>query len=343
MNANKKLVTILSIDGGGIRGIIPGQILNRLEEKIQHISGNPDARLAEYFDLVAGTSTGGILSCIYLLPDPKNPQKPAFKAIDAVNLYSQNGRRIFSPTLGGKILYGIFEEKYKATEMQRLLTQYMSNTKLSQLVKPCLITSYDIQKRRTVFFTQHDAIDNPAEDYFIHDVARATSAAPTYFEPAEIKALDSNEFHLVDGGLFANNPTMCAMIEATKVFRTETGDIRRASDFYILSVGTGTVKKPYPYSKAKGWGVIGWVRPLIDIMMSAVSETVDYQLRKLYLTVGLSDQYHRINTSLDEKGAEMDDASPANIDRLMQKGLDCALENDELLESIAKTLVDNKA
>ena len=86
---------ILSIDGGGIMGIIPGQILIAVEKMIQDHTGNPNARLADFFDLIAGTSTGGILSCLYLIPDPADPRKPRYSAAEAVNIYLERGDEIF--------------------------------------------------------------------------------------------------------------------------------------------------------------------------------------------------------------------------------------------------------
>ncbi len=82
---------ILSIDGGGIRGIIPGMMLVSLEQKIKKASGNPNAHLSEYLDFFAGTSTGGILISILLCPDPKDPAKPRFSAKDALDIYLKHG------------------------------------------------------------------------------------------------------------------------------------------------------------------------------------------------------------------------------------------------------------
>lgn len=97
----QKLVRILSIDGGGIRGILPGQILVRLEELLQE--HDPQARLADYFDFMAGTSTGGILACLYLFPDSEHPGRPLFSAKDAVDLYLERGDDIFDISLWRKI------------------------------------------------------------------------------------------------------------------------------------------------------------------------------------------------------------------------------------------------
>src|SRR4051812_11231590 len=106
-----KKVTILSLDGGGIRGIIPGIILTRLEELLQKADRNPSAKLGDYFDFIAGTSTGGILACLYLTPGKNGSAK--YSAEDAVNLYLEHGRRIFSRTVVERLKSGdgVFKEK----------------------------------------------------------------------------------------------------------------------------------------------------------------------------------------------------------------------------------------
>ena len=86
---------ILSIDGGGIRGIIPGQVLVALEKRLKGLSDDPTARIGDYFDLIAGTSTGGILTCLYLCPHPDQPTRPRFSAEEAVALYFERGAKIF--------------------------------------------------------------------------------------------------------------------------------------------------------------------------------------------------------------------------------------------------------
>src|SRR3954464_3159764 len=178
---------ILSIDGGGIRGILPGQLLVELEKKLQLISQNPQARIADYFDMIAGTSTGGILTCLYLYPDRKNPARPLFTAEEAVNLYLENGGGIFKES--SIRMDGMRQEKYPVIAIETLLKKYFNDTRLSELLKPCLITSYNIYARATHFFTQHDAKENKAYDFYLYDVARGTSAAPTYFEPAGVTSL----------------------------------------------------------------------------------------------------------------------------------------------------------
>ena len=163
-----KLNRILSIDGGGIRGIIPGQVLVALEEKLKKHTHDSNTRIADYFDLVAGTSTGGILTCIYLCPDlGGDPTRPRFSAEEAVELYTERGDDIFNVSLWQRIrsASGALDEIYDASELEEALDDYLGELKLSQLLKPCMITAYDIKRRRTHFFTQHDARDNKSHDY----------------------------------------------------------------------------------------------------------------------------------------------------------------------------------
>lgn len=153
-----KLTRILSIDGGGIRGIIPGQLLVVLERKLQELEGGNSKSIADYFDLIAGTSTGGILTCLYLCPG-EDPAKPCFTAQEAVELYLERGDEIFDASLFQKLksLGGAADEKYSADELEEVLDDYLDKLKLDQLIKPCLITAYDIKRRKAHFFTQHGA------------------------------------------------------------------------------------------------------------------------------------------------------------------------------------------
>ena len=108
-----RLTRILSIDGGGVRGIIPAQVLVRLERKIRRKSGDAGARIADCFDMLAGTSTGGLLVCLLLSPDLENPDRPRFTARDAVRLYLQRSGEIFSIPLPHRIssLEGLTDER----------------------------------------------------------------------------------------------------------------------------------------------------------------------------------------------------------------------------------------
>lgn len=330
---------ILSIDGGGIKGIIPGQVLIALETKLQQRTGNPAARLAEYFDFFAGTSTGGILTCIYLCPAADNPAKARFSAKEAVDIYVANGGAIFKVSLWKRIASqdGISDEKYDAGELQRLLNQYFGEIKLSQLLKPCFVSAYDIKNRTEFFFTQHEARRRGRSyDFLVKDVCRATSAAPTYFETALTKALDGVEYPLIDGGVFINNPALGAYSEVRNA-----GGSPKAEDMFIVSLGMGENNRSYEYDRARNWGSVEWVKPVIDIMMSGASATTNYHLTKIFSAVGKSNQYVRIQPpELGNVSPDIDNDSPENIRALVALGTETAQRYDGELNRIVDVLIN---
>lgn len=328
---------ILSIDGGGIRGIIPGEILIALEKKLQQKTNNPDMRIADFFDLFAGTSTGGILICLLLCPDENDAKRPKFTAEEAVQLYIQNGSKIFSTSWLSRVLNykSLFTEKYYSQPLELILKDSFGDTKLSELLKPCLITAYDIQDRKTHFFASHDfPRKGDGGDFFLRDVCRATSAAPTYFEAALIRSISGVSYPMVDGGMYANNPALCAYSEV----RNAKGD-PDAGDMFVVSLGTGGENRAYKYETAKNWGALGWIKPSIDIMMSGAAETTNYHMERMFSAKGHEANYTRIQPSnLRNAKPEMDDASKQNIQALVEVGINtaqnCSQELDRIVERI---------
>lgn len=329
---------VLSLDGGGLRGLITAEILVRVEQKIQHKTENPQARLADYFDLFAGTSVGGILTCLYLSPDLQDPSKPRCSAEDARNFFYQNSHNIFykpcSHTM--KNFWGLLNEKYSHEKLDLMMQNFFGDLKLSELLKPCLICTYEIERRKTHFFTQHDAVLNPKDDYYIADVIRATSAAPTFFEVAAIRSLNNDTYTCIDGGVFANNPALCAYAEV----RSKFPDNPTAKDMVILSLGTGDVKKGYPYEQAKNWGQFQWLVPLFDIIMTGVAETVDYQMKQIYDATRTPQQYLRINPTLTDKNMlPIDKASEENLQNIHRLGQQLAQDYSEQLDKFVDLLL----
>lgn len=343
-----KKIRILSLDGGGIRGIITCVILKYIEEELQKLD-NPTAKLGDYFDLIAGSSTGGLLTSILLFPD-KN-KKAKFSVEAALDLYAKKGESIFNVSLWEHMInpFGLFNEKISQRNLEKQLLEVFGDLQLQHFIKPCLITSYDIGQRKAKFFTSHEA-ESTLENFYVRDVCRATSAAPTYFEPAKIKSLYGQEFTLIDGGVYANNPALCAYAEARKIaFSKILGDKEKTdfpaiNDMIIISVGTGEVHKPYTFEKFENAGKIKWIGPLIDILLSANVETVDYHLTKMYETLGPRNQknYYRLMPQLKNASPEMDDTSQKNIYELIQAGLFYVDQNREMLREIAKKLIKNK-
>lgn len=343
-----KKITILSLDGGGIRGITTCIILRYIEEQLK-IQDNQDAKLGDYFDLVAGSSTGAIIASIILYPNEY--RKAKYSIQKGLELYSEKGGDIFQVSFWEKLInpFGLLNEKISQAALEKNLNDFFGHLELKELIKPCLVTSYDIENRRAKLFNSwkaHLSTDN----FFVKDVCRATSAAPTYFTPIQMKSMYGQIFSLIDGGMYANNPALCAYAEARKIpfakvlKNDEKVNYPSANDMIIISIGTGIESKSYSFKKMEKAGKIGWVNPIIDILMSANAETVDYQLDQIFQTLGRRNQknYYRLNPSLKNASPAMDNVRRCNIENLIQAGLSYIEDNKENLNQIVQKLIKNK-
>jgi hypothetical protein len=142
-------------------------------------------------------------------------------------------------------------------------------------------------------------------------------------------------YPMVDGGLFANNPALCAYAEA------RTMGCPTAKNMLILSLGTGDSSRQYDYDSAKDWGAIAWIRPVLDIMMSGVAETVDYQLLQMFKAVGAPERYLRVQAKLRAEHADMDNAERENLAYLKELGIETAEIHANAIDAFAKLLVEN--
>lgn len=323
-----KPVKILAIDGGGIRGIIPAAVLAYMERATGR-------RVAELFDLVAGTSTGGILALG--LTVPKSAGTGLYTAQQFVEMYEEQGLRIFSRSVLRRIVAcnNLAEEKYGSAGIEAVLGEYFGDSRLRDAVTDVLITSYEIERSFPFFFKSSNARERPDYDFPARSVARATSAAPTYFEPLKLPSGTNSDYYtLIDGGVFANNPAACALVEARTTHPA-------ASDFLVVSLGTGTLNLSVSYGASRKWGVARWAAPLLNIVFDSVSSTVDYQLRQLLPhCAGECKRYYRFQTSLDGHTHAIDNASPANLHAL--KGLAASLiaKESENLETLCEKLAE---
>jgi uncharacterized protein len=338
------LFTILSIDGGGIRGIIPAMILAEIERRTGY-------RTAQMFDLIAGTSTGGILGLGLTIPQAADVGRPKYRASQLVSFYEHEGKEIFhSFWQNVTSLHGLLEEKYPSDRLESVLRKYMGeDTRLSEALTEVLITSYEIESCRPFFFTRRKARAKKPSRFNprMWEVARCTSAAPTYFSPFQIKrARRSNlpPLTLIDAGVFVNNPTLCAYAEAVSMqnrpgdvpssdvlpgsskqserpveVRSENGEPGEEVEYVVLSLGTGELNVQIRYEDAKRWGSLHWARPLIDIAYDGSSDTVDGHMRQLMHVVKHPYLYYRFQPCLSEANNALDDTSNWNIQDLKRR------------------------
>lgn len=319
------MIKILSIDGGGIRGLIPAMVLAEIEKR----TGRPVARL---FHLIAGTSTGGLLALGLTKPNAEG--KPEFSANDLVKLYEEYGDQIFSRSCWYRItsLGHLADYKYPSEGMKRVFAQYFGAARLKGALSDVLLTAYEIEIRCPFFFRSSRAREIPGYDYPLQEVALATTAAPTYFGPCKIYVGTSPQYYaLIDGGVYANNPAMCAYVEARS---THPDD-----DILLVSLGTGEQKIPLPYDEVEKWGLASWVRPLLNVVFDGVSDTVDYQLRSLLPPVkpGVP-QYYRLQPEM-KKESKLDDVSTENIKQLKRRAQALIQANSRSLDVLCRQLL----
>jgi len=290
--------------------VIPGLVLGYIES----ITGRPISAL---FDLIAGTSTGGILALGLTIPDLSSPS-PKYTAEQMTDLYAERGHEIFTrPWLKG--LCGLTDERYPHEPLERILNEYFGDTFLQDALTNIMITSYEFITRRPVIFKSWHPDTGIIK---MTSAARATSAAPTYFEPCQV-ILNGTLLSLIDGGLKFNHPAMCAYAEMRRLWPDET-------EFMIVSIGTGRPTREISFADAKDWG-IGWLPHIIEITMDGTE--VDYQLKWI-----LGENYHALDTNLEIASDDMDDATPENIKNLKRESAKLIMENVEEIDGICESL-----
>jgi len=302
----------LSIDGGGIRGLIPALVLAFIEKATGR-------QTADLFDLVAGTSTGGILGLALCMSD-KDGQS-AYTAGKMASLYTENGRKIFSRSFwkGVSSVGGLADEKYSHYPLEDVLLNYFFDETLPTALAPVMVSAYDLENRKPFFLKSWQG-----SGVLMRDAARATSAAPTYFEPALVAGKA-----LVDGGVCVNNPGLCAYAEARRMWPEE-------SDFLVVSLGTGENTRPIYFRDAKDWGLVEWAIPVLSVIMDGVSDAVDYQLRQI-----LDPNYYRFQTRLDVASDDMDNASAANLSALKTEARQLIEAEEASLQRVCELLTED--
>ena len=283
---------ILSVDGGGIRGVIPALILAEIEQRTRK-------PISEIFDLMAGTSTGGIVVAGLCKKDGKG--KPQYSANDLVNFYQEYGPYIFKSSFFRRSIFSWLNgAQYPYQNIENVLHKYFGDDTLKDTLSNILITSYDINNNFPFFFKNWKDDRNFIK---LRDALRATTAAPTYFAPKYLK-INEVERILIDGGVFSNNPAACAYASAKRLFPND--------DIVLLSIGTG--RSISRINNSKKLGRIGWVKPLINVMFASGLDCVNYQLEQV-----IEDKYLRIQSQLTVASTEMDNTTSENVKYLKKE------------------------
>lgn len=291
-----KAKRILSIDGGGIRGLVSCLWLQAVEDALQQ-AGKPGG-LQKHFDLLAGSSSGALVACGLAMG--LTPAKIA-------DLYRNSRNQIF-PGMAGRLWsragrvfdHGLSAPRYDAKGLEKALKKAFGETTLGQAKVPLMVTSYDTISRTPVVFK---SFKPEHKDLPLWEICRASSAAPTYF-PAHGMTVEGKPCALIDGGVVANNPTACAIAEAMR----KDAKVDAPTDLVVLSVGSGERNRPIPLRDAQEWGVLEWATPIIDVLFDGSTDAVDYIAQRL-----VGEGYFRMQTELLAGLDDIDDTSETNL------------------------------
>ncbi|MBO9533853.1 MAG: patatin-like phospholipase family protein [Solirubrobacteraceae bacterium] len=305
---------VLAIDGGGIRGMLPGVVLAELER----LTGRPTHQL---FDLIAGASAGGLVAAALCVPGEQDGAR--WTATEVTGLFEREGARIFQRSLRRSLRtrFGFSRPRYSDRVLNEVLTDYCGQVRMRESTTGLMICAYDVERRIPVRFTSWAAKESDAHDRALWQVARATIAAPTYFAPMRLTPPGKHApGSLIDGGIVAHNPALLGAIEGATM--------RPQEPVTIVSLGTGELNKRLRWEDASTWGSVRWARPIIDMFFDASSAIVQEQLTRM-----LGERNHRFQIPLTGCTEAMDDASPRNLAAL-RRNAELLIEqrHDELVQ-----------
>ena len=287
---DRQVIKVLSIDGGGIRGVICAVLLKELERRTGKSASSS-------FDVFIGTSTGGIMS---LLLNKHSGGVPTHSIDDIIDFYTgTNGKTMFKKRFFKLPLDPI---AYPSKQIEGVLKNLFLDSKLGESLNPTIVTTYDTISRNSIFLNSKDAGDSSS--LFMWECARATSAAPTFFEPFSPFSLGNMVG--IDGGIFANNPALFGYLEAKKLYPD--------ADIIVISLGTGSSVSPISKKEIDKFNLLTWATSIFDFVTDGQSDTVDYTMARLHDV----ENYFRFQLKLDTKNASLDDVSDSNIKTLIE-------------------------
>jgi len=345
---NTRPIRVLTIEGGGVRGIIPTRLLTALES----LAGAP---ISDLFDVLVGTSTGGMLALGLVTPGEDGGH--AYAARNVGDIYTSYGQHIFpkpvsslprslqearewwSSAGSSAAIFGYNPDagnaRYSPEGIEEAFKLYFGDRMLSEALVDVVVTSYDLQTKSPVLFKSRDAQLDSDNDLLMRDAARATSAAPTYFPPLEMAWEGIENRLLVDGGVYAKNPAMIGYIEGVTRAR-ERG--LRDSDVMVVSMGTGRPRRTEALTYRE-FVSRSWLKLAEDVFRAA--EDGQAALHDQVLTTLIGDHYWRFQTVLAEIASyAMDDVRDENVNALKHLGDQLVGERLDDLNALAKRLLE---
>lgn len=337
------MIKILTVDGGGVRGIIPALVLEYIENEIIRLTKDPEARLSDHLDFVAGTSTGSIITS--LINVKRSDGRPKYKLGDVASAYMALADNVFKKDFwrNAKTLWGLIGPKFDSKFIYEELSKLLEDNRMIDSINPCAFAGYDITSRKPTIYTSHDNQLKYA-DLKIRDVVRGSTSIPAYFPPASFTyktdgIVQNNT--VIDGGVFANNPALVAYIEASKTAKILEKESKvNPNTTFMVSMSTGhSTLTSYKYNKVKKWGMGKWLVPILNILLQGMAEVTNYEMHLIYESYGKKENFLRIDPKINKGDTNASDASKENMENLKLDAFAYIEENKDFLTNIAKNLI----
>jgi len=295
---------ILTLDGGGIRGIMLLHQLVDLEKQLKKPAN-------KIFDLISGTSTGAIIAVLLAL---------GYSSKHILHMYLDNSNKIFNRQF---FRFGIFRPKYNDDHFNKLIKKYVGNKMLSDLSCDVIIPSYNATKKTKLIFKSKKAKVNESYNYRLYDVIRSSASAQTLFKPHKI-----DDDYFIDGGVVINNPSLVSYIDVL-------GYEYKYNNINVLSYSTG-IKEVIINNRTIVGGLLSWARPTIDILLAEQSQITDYHMKQLSFCDNINLNYVRCESYVTKSTGKIDDVRPENIKNMIDDGILSTINNKVLVKMFIK-------
>lgn len=322
--SNSDWIFILTLDGGGVRGIIPATLLQEIENK------TGGRKIRDIFQFFGGTSTGGLIAAFLNGRTPATATGKPNEIQRVIELYRTLSEKIFqSRSLVRQIrgTAGIVTARYSAKELVQQLKANVGDLTLQHTEKPIILVSMDVNAKKPFIFSTLKALENPTEDFFLWQAARATSAAPTYFKPYDLTYEEEDgqkkTVILIDGGVGANNPTLITLTAVNDFLKAHGLQKKKLC---VISLGTGIAETQGSY-KSKGATGGGALSGLVTKKSANLGRIIDNFGDNATVANDTAARawvennggvYFRINPDLHGAKIKLDDGSKANLDLLVK-------------------------
>lgn len=340
----KRVFTVLAIDGGGVKGIVPARLLQELEER----TGKP---ISELFDLVAGTSTGSIIAGCLTMPSEKDKTKPRFTAKQAVDFYLESSKDIFPESMFRSLLNVVPGTTgfYDVTVFEKILEGHLGDVTFKDALTNLMMAGADMKVFEPVwmhyFVNRNKSTSQRWATLKTRDAIRASTSAPTFFEAKYIythpnsKIPDAAERHaMLDGGLFAGTIARRALTQAKKLAPPDAKII-------VVHLGTGRPEVSLTPNEMNQKNRLDWVRSQDGTSILGISTEMTVQDIVNDVKEELGEDFFRFNRTIDKTDpnnpdSSMDNSHEDNLNKLLGFAEKMIEEQDQKIDRLCKILQD---